>query len=137
MKKIFNLSRLSWILLVIAILTLVGCGSGNLSPSPRYQSFGPQTLDIGTGSGDFKINSLKVNDRVEFNFTVTGAPVSYSVHDSKGDTILVGRGTYHYLQRGRGHFLVSTAGDYKIHFVSSGLGDPSVITVNYTIFLAQ
>ena len=137
MNKILNLSKLPWILLVISILTLVGCSSGNPSPSQRYQSFGPQTLAIGTGSGDFKISSLKVNDRVEFNFTVTGAPVSYSVHDSEGNTIFIGRGTYRYLQRGRGHFIASTAGDYKIQFVSSGLGDPSVVTLNYTIFFAQ
>lgn len=137
MKKIFNLTQVTWVLLVIAILTLAGCGNGNPSQSPKYRFFGPASLNIGAGSGDFEINSLKLNDRVEFNFTVSGAPVSYSVQDSKGNTILIGRGAYRYLQRGRGRFIASTAGDYKILFVSSGLGNPSVVTIDYTIYFFQ
>ena len=135
MKKIFNLNYLTWILLIIALLTVTSCVT--INPGQKYQSFGPQSLNIGTGSGDFKFNPLKMNDRVEFNFTVTGAPVSYSVHDPIGNTVLIGRGAFRYVQRGRGHFTASKEGDYTVHFISSGLGDQSVITLNYTIFYAR
>jgi hypothetical protein len=137
MKKVIKLSKLVWVPLVIAILTLAGCSSGNQTQNQRHQSFGPESFNIGTGSGDFSINSINVSDRVEFNFTVAGAPVTYSVQDPNGKTIFIGRGGYHFLQKGRGYFIASTAGDYKLHFVSSGIGTPSVLTINYTIYFAQ
>lgn len=137
MKNIIKLSELISVLLAIAILTLAGCSAGNQTGNQHYQSFGPQSLNIGMGSGDFNINSLKVNDRVDFNFTVIGAPVTYSVQAPNGNTILIGRGAYHFVQRGRGRFTALIDGDYKLHFISSGLGNPSVITINYSIYFAQ
>ena len=129
--------KLTCALLIFAMLSLASCSHANPISVQPHQSFGPATVNIGTDSGDFKISSLKLNDRVRLYFTVAGAPVAYSVQDPGGKTILIGRGAFHFLQRGRGHFTASSSGDYKVHFESSGLGNPSVITIRYTVYSAQ
>ena len=44
MKKIIKLSKLTWVLLVIAILALAGCSNGNQSQNLRHQSLDHKVL---------------------------------------------------------------------------------------------
>ena len=60
--------RIILLLLILTTLPFVSCGESNQSQNVLYKSFGPLNINIGAGSGDLKINSLKQNDRVIFDF---------------------------------------------------------------------
>ena len=97
------------------------------------QSYGPYSLNIGTGSGDFSISSVHTGDKIQFNFQAAGSTVSYAVLDPSGNTILTGNGN---VQSGNGNFIAATSGTYKLHFVSTGFFTPSVLTISYTNYFA-
>jgi hypothetical protein len=59
--------------------------TANFSKTPIR--FGPQNVNIGTGSGSWCI-SVNTGDRGEFNFSVAGADVTYSITDPNGNSIL-------------------------------------------------
>lgn len=100
------------------------------------QPFGPTAFNIGTGSGDFTIPPVDIGDRVEFNFSVAGSLVYYSVRDPYGNIVLTGSGG-NKVASGGGSFIASSPGFYELHFVSSGIVTPSVITVDGTIYFAS
>lgn len=101
------------------------------------QAFGPYSVHIDRGSGDLKVSSITTGDRVHFSFTVAGSHVNYySVSDPYGNIILTGLGG-NAVASGRGSFMASTSGDYKLHFRSSGIIRPLVVTVYYTIYFAS
>jgi len=102
--------------------------------SKASQDFGPFTFSISTGSGFWNISSIKAGDRVQFDFQVTGAAVSYSVIDPNGNTILTGTG---YGLLGGGSFVAATSGTYKLYFVSSEYSTLSVLRIRYTIYFAS
>jgi ribosomal protein L21E len=102
--------------------------------SKASQDFGPYTFSISTGSGDWNISSIKMGDRVQFDFQAAGATVSYSVRDPNGNTILTGGG---YVQFGGGSFVAATSGTYKLHFVSSEFSTLSVLRIRYIIYFAS
>jgi hypothetical protein len=128
----------------MAMLTLVGCGSSGSGgyqfqnpikqepPPPR--SVGPLSLNIGTSYGDYTISSINPGDRVEFNFTVAGADVTYSVYDPDNNIILKSSQKG---QSGGGSFIAATSGRYLLRFSSAGIITPSVITVSYTVYYAH
>ena len=97
------------------------------------QAFGPTSFNIGTGSGNYTIPSANAGDTVEFQFTVAGASVYYSVLDPNNNIILTGNGG-NKVMSGSGSFIASNSGNYLVHFKSSGILTPSVITVNGTIY---
>jgi len=111
--------------------------SGVTSPTVTLtvmQSFGPTSFSIGTGSGNNTLPSVNAGDTVEFQFTVAGAPVYYSVLDPNNNIVLTGNGGKDAMS-GQGSFIASSSGsNYVIHFNSTGIVTPSVITVNGTIY---
>jgi hypothetical protein len=121
------------------MVTVVGCSSGGgasaVTTRAPYVS-GPQSFNIGTGSGNYTINGVNVGDRIEFNFTVAGSDVSFSVLDPNGNTILNGNGG-NKAPSGSGSFIAASSGGYNLHFVSSGILTSSVLTINYTCYFAQ
>lgn len=109
-------------------------------------SYGPYTLDIGTGSGDQAIwiissgfyIGLAPGDRVQFSFSVSGSAARYWVYDPYGNIVLTGAGG-DAVMSGQGGFIAATSallGTYALHFVSSGILTPSVLIINYTIYPA-
>jgi trimeric autotransporter adhesin len=106
--------------------------SGVTSPTVTLTvmlSFGPTSFNIGTSSGNYTIPSVNAGDTVEFQFTVAGASVYYSVLDPNNNIILTGNGG-NKVMSWSGSFIASTPGTYRINFKSSGILTPSVITVN-------
>lgn len=129
--------------LIVSILTLglcVACSSGNGGVygggggyiAPAFQNYGPEAIDIGTGSQYYSFTWVNSGFTVDYYFTVAGAPVKYSVVDPDGNTILVGN-SGNKAQSGQGSFVSASAGEYKLLFRSSGILTPSVVTVNYTV----
>jgi hypothetical protein len=95
--------------------------------------YGPYDFDIGTAGDYFSIASVNPGDRVEFTFTVSGSDVHYWVEDPWYNHILTGRlGTA--VSEGAGSFIASSSGPYLLHFSSTGLVTPSVLTINYTVY---
>lgn len=121
---------------IVGSLVLSACssggGGGGGAAAPSAQSYGPIVKDIGTSNGDQPIY-LSTGQRVEFNFHATGALVWYKVLDPNGNIILTGAGGGK-VQDGAGSFTASASGSYAIHFISSGILTPSVITVYYTVY---
>jgi hypothetical protein len=113
--------------------------NGNMSIIANFkrqpQSFGPQSFNIGIGLGDFTIPSINSGDKVEFQFSAAGSTVYFSVLDPNSNTIITGSGG-NKVASGSGSFIASSSGTYTIHFKSSGILTPSVITVNYTQYFA-
>jgi hypothetical protein len=134
------INRTMWVILLASIMfTIVGCSSGGGAPPATTRApyvSGPQSFNIGTGSGNYTINGVNVGDRIEFNFTVAGADVTFSVLDPNGNTILNGNGG-NKASSGSGSFIASSAGGYNLHFISSGILTSSVLTINYTDYFAQ
>lgn len=121
--------------LILALLLTGGCfgniGAGT-STAP-FASYGPEIFNIGTSSGDFSFIWLHSGLKVDFDFTVTGAEVYYSVRDPGGNTILTGNCGNKRVLSGQDSFIVPTGGEYKLYFISDESSTPSVITVNYTV----
>jgi uncharacterized repeat protein (TIGR02543 family) len=95
-------------------------------------TIGPESWNIGTSPGDYSLVYLNPGDQVDFNFTAAGSLVYYSVKDPNGNTILNGSGGVK-VASGQGSFVAVTGGIYKLHFVSSGILTPSVLTISYTV----
>jgi len=93
----------------------------------------PYTFDIGTAGDYFSIASVNPGDRVEFSFTVSGSDVHYWVEDPWYNHILTGR-LGNAVSEGAGSFIAASSGPYLLHFASTGLVTPSVLTINYTIY---
>jgi hypothetical protein len=150
-----KVNRVVWVILIMAAFALAGCSQSpdtlttasktinsplvtnitTTAPSGgKTQSFGPTDIstDATTGTVDFNIPSIKLGDKVDFNFTVQGGGVTWSVRDPGGMIIVAGmRKT-----SDQSSFVDAAAGTYKLHFVS---GDSSVqvITLNGTITPGQ
>jgi hypothetical protein len=81
---------------------------------------------------------LAPGDRVEFSFTVSGSAVRYWVYDPYDNIVLTGAGG-DAVMSGQGGFIAATSallGTYALHFVSSGILTPSVLTISYTVYPA-
>ena len=97
--------------------------------------YGPYNLDIGTAGDYFAIASVNPGDRVQFTFAVSGSDVHYWVEDPWYNHILTGR-LGNAVGEGAGSFIAASSGPYLLHFTSTGLVTPSVLTINYTIYPA-
>jgi hypothetical protein len=95
--------------------------------------YGPSDFDIGTAGDYFSIASINPGDRVEFTFTVSGSDVKYWVEDRWYNHILTGR-LGNAVSEGAGSFIAASSGPYLLHFSSTGLLTPSVLTINYTVY---
>jgi uncharacterized repeat protein (TIGR02543 family) len=97
---------------------------------------GPTVWDIGTGTGDvISIPPLNIGDTLSFNFAVSGSNVYYYVYGPSGTVVFTGNAGNKTVA-GQGSITASIPGNYKIHFVSSGIITSSVITYSYTIIYA-
>ena len=140
--KLLMKGTIGLILLAFVLFTIMGCSSGGggggaASTTTRVPySSGPQSFNIGTGSGNYTINGVSIGDRIQFSFTVAGSDVTFSVLDPNGNTILDGNAG-NKAPSGSGSFTASTSGGYKLHFVSSGILTASVLIINYTVYFAQ
>ena len=97
--------------------------------------YGPYSKDIGTTYGFQSIPSLNPGDRVDFSFTVAGSQVRYWVQDPNPNNnwILTGNAG-NLVMSGGGSFIAASSGTYFLHFVSSGILTPSVLTIYYTVY---
>jgi len=90
------------------------------------------TILVAAGAtGSFIFPSTGTGHTFAFQFSVTGASVSYSVLDPNNNIILIGNGGS-YGMSGSGSFTTSTTGSYSLSFKSSGLVTPSVVTISFT-----
>jgi uncharacterized lipoprotein NlpE involved in copper resistance len=143
------------VLLIMAALALMGCNqpSVTVTTTPttivpslvtntattvlsggKNQTFGPTNVstDATAGTVDFNIPSINLGDKVDFDFTVQGGGVTWSVRDPSGMIIASGmRKT-----SDQGSFVDTATGTYKLHFVS-GDGSVQTITLNGTITPAK
>lgn len=132
-----SISLLAMLFLVLSlVLVIAGCGGGGGfggNQGPVAHSFGPESVNIGTGSGDFSLGFVGSGYRLNFSFSVAGAPVKASVIDPYGNTIL-SCNSGDKAMSGQGSFIASSGGDYKLRFLSSGIITPSVVTVRYVYY---
>ncbi len=98
------------------------------------KDYGPLAIYITTGSGDFNISSLHTGDKVDFNFTVSGTGVGFSILDPDGIAILDQTGESVF--QGEDSFTSTVSGDYKLHFTTSAPLAQSTVSVRYTVYYA-
>jgi uncharacterized repeat protein (TIGR02543 family) len=93
---------------------------------------GHLNVNISISTGDFPMPTMSQGDKLDFNFTVAGADVYYSVLDPAGNKVLNGNGG-NKTSSGQGSVVASTPGVFKLHFVSTGIITPSVLSIDYTV----
>ncbi len=98
------------------------------------KSYGPLSLYITTGSGNFIISSLHTGDKVDFSFMVSGTGVGFSILDPDGNIVLDKTGESVF--QDSGSFTATISGNYKLQFVTSGQFAQSTVSVSYTVFFS-
>lgn len=115
-------------MLLVGLSLMLGC-----SAIKQQRSFGPAGFTIKAGGYyDYSIPSINQGNTVNFNFSSSGALVTYYVYDPNNNTILTGNGG-NKVASGAGSFIAASSGNYTIQFVSSGIISSSAITVSGTI----
>jgi len=114
----------------LRVLTATPMPTLTPTPIPTPVTVGPDAFNIGTGSG-YRSVYLSTEQRVEANFQVAGADVTYKVLDPGGNTILFKNEKG---QSGSFAFRAVQDGTYKMQFNSAGIITPSVVTLTYTIY---
>ena len=118
----------------LAVLVMT---SGCVNRTQPPQSFGPTSFNISAGDyNDYTIPSINIGDRVQFNFSATGALVTYRVYDTNNNIILTGNGG-NKTASGGGSFTASSAGRYIVQLSSTGIISSSVVTISYTVYYAH
>jgi len=104
---------------------------------PPPESFGPITIDVGTGEVGRLVDIAHPMDRVEFQFDVSGGPVWYIVIDTDLNVILynVWWDLNIPVSSGAGAFVAPASGTYVIDFWHA-TGSPSTVTLYYTVYSA-
>ena len=128
---LFTVAVLTLLSLIVSGCTQTPAGSG--SQAPAIQHYGPIVKDIGTGTDFVSIGFLSPGQRVEFNFSASGAQVRYWVVDEYKNIIFTGAGGGK-VQEGGGSFTASGSGWYYLKFSSTGILTPSVLTIYYNVY---
>jgi hypothetical protein len=129
--KLNTLVITSICILLLALSLMVGC-SAISSAVNHQQTFGPTGFTIGPGqNSDYNVTANKGNT-VNFNFSSSGALVTYYVYDPNNNTILTGDGG-NKVASGAGSFVAASSGGYTIQFHCTGILSSSAITISGTI----
>lgn len=124
MRDLLKVNRVIWVLLVMAMLTLVGCGGGGggyqlqspLKREPPPPITQQQSFTVAPNQAKTIFVSVNVGDRLTGSFTIEGGSgndVNFSIKDPSGNTVSSGgrvSGSWQF------DFVCASTGSYQILF---------------------